>query len=75
MTKLSKIEIDHSVEKYFLEEEAKLRREEIKEFIKELKLMTSERIQSWHLHADGQYHFNQVKNSRKLHDLLLTKLS
>ncbi len=35
--KLSKIEIDHSVEKYFLEEEAKLRREEIKEFIKELK--------------------------------------
>ncbi|MDW7669964.1 MAG: RNA polymerase subunit sigma, partial [Bacillota bacterium] len=35
--KLSKIEIEHSVEKYFLEEEAKLRREEIKEFIKELK--------------------------------------
>src|SRR6056297_602553 len=34
--KLSKVEIEHSVEKYLMEEEAKLRREEIKEFIKEL---------------------------------------
>ncbi|WP_018625546.1 polyphosphate kinase 1 [Kangiella aquimarina] len=43
--------------------------------IKELKLMTSERVQSWHLHADGQYHFSHIKNSKKLHDLLLSKLS
>ncbi|MFO7887292.1 MAG: RNA polymerase sigma-I factor [Eubacteriales bacterium] len=35
--KLSKIEIDYSVEKYLKEEESKLRKEEIKEFIEELK--------------------------------------
>jgi len=34
--KLSKIEIDYSVEKYLKEEESKLRKEEIKEFIEEL---------------------------------------
>ncbi|ACV26303.1 polyphosphate kinase 1 [Kangiella koreensis] len=45
------------------------------QMIKELKLMTSEKIQSWHLHADGDYYFNHVKNSKKLHDLLLAKLS
>ncbi|WP_417446766.1 polyphosphate kinase 1 [Kangiella sp.] len=45
------------------------------QMIKELKLMTSERIQSWHLHADGEYRFSHIKNSKKLHDLLLAKLS
>ncbi len=45
------------------------------QMIKELKLMTSEKIQSWHLHADGEYRFSDIKNSKKLHDLLLAKLS
>lgn len=45
------------------------------QMLKELKLMTSERIQSWHLHADGEYHFSHIKQSKKLHDLLLAKLS
>jgi polyphosphate kinase len=45
------------------------------QMIKELKLMASEKIQSWRLGGDGEYHFTHIKNSKKLHDLLLAKLS
>ena len=43
--------------------------------LKELKLMASDKIQSWQLEANGEYSFNSQKKSRKLHDLLLAKLA